>query len=339
MTGKEPVTQSTITGASPVNPARLTERAASMTAEERHLAYLRLSGGRPTSVYARKRALIRLAAWLEANGEEPRTAPSTSRRGPGLPMDRADFSKGLLDATPADLAAWRASLAVGDRAVVAYAGHVREFYRWCVAEGLITSNPAAGLPLPRLGRSLPRPIGEENLMDALATAPRRIRLMIVLAAWCGLRAREIALLRRECILETLTPPVLLVEAAAVKGGRAERVVPLSPFLLEEIALAGLPASGWVFRRMDGRPGPNAPWRVSQLCNRHLHRCGITDTLHSLRHRYGTQMYRSSRDLRMVQELLGHSDPATTAGYAAWDRAGAAEAANALPSPARLRAAK
>jgi len=280
-----------------------------MTTEEHHLNHLRLRGHTPASVYARKRALARLTAAL------------------AVP---------LLSAGSGDLADWRASLTVGDDAVVAYVSHIRSFYDWCVAEGLRAENPAAGLPVPRLGRRLPRPIAEADLMDALAAAPRRIRLMIVLAAWAGLRACELALLRRECIMDTVTPPVLLIAGNATKG-RNERIVPLSSFVLEEIRLARIPSSGHVFRRMDGRPGPNEPWRVSQLVNRHLHRHGIGATLHSLRHRYGTQFYRASgRDLRLTQETMGHARPETTAGYTLTDNPEAAAAAEGLPVPARLR---
>ena len=242
----------------------------------------------------------------------------------------------LLDATPAMLEHWRAGLRTGDEATVHYVSHARSFYAWALKRHLIETNPAAALPVPRLGRRVPRPIAEDALMTALAAAPRRVRCWLVLAAWCGLRAREIALLRLENILETAAPPVLIIAAGATKG-HSERVIPLSAFVLAELAAARLPASGFVFRRADGRPGPNEAWRVSQLANRHLHECGVTDTLHSLRHRFGTMAYRASRDLRAVQELLGHQNPSTTAGYAAWDRAAAAAAVEAIPAPARLRA--
>ena len=275
---------------------------------DEHLEHLRLSGHTKATIYSRRRALARMEAAL-----------------PGS----------LLDATPAMLERWRASLTTGDEATVAYVSHAKSFYDWAISRGLIASNPAANLPVPRLGRRLPRPIAEDDLMTALAAAPRRVRCWLVLAAWCGLRAREIALLRRENILETASPPVLIVAASATKG-RSERVIPLSAFVLAELAAARLPSSGYVFRRGDGRPGPNEAWRVSQLANRHLHECGIADTLHQLRHRCGTMAYRASRDLRAVQELLGHSSPSTTAGYAAYDRAALAAAVEALPVPGRLR---
>jgi integrase len=279
-----------------------------MTTEEHHLGHLRLRGHTPTSIYARKRALARLTAAL------------------AVP---------LLSATAADLADWRASLTVGDQAVVAYVSHVRSFYGWAVKEGLIAENPADALPVPRLARRVPRPVSEQDLMEALAAAPRRIRCWLVLAAWCGLRTKEVALLRVENILVTASPPVLIVAADATKG-RTERVVPLSAFVLAELAAARLPASGYAFRRMDGRPGPNEPWRVSQLANKHLHECGVQSTLHALRHRFGTETYRASRDLRAVQELLGHASPSTTAAYAAYDRPLARAAVDALPVPERLR---
>ena len=157
------------------------------------------------------------------------------------------------------------------------------------------------------------------------------------AAWCGLRAKEIALLRRECVLDTGRPPVLLVAADATKG-RTERVVPLSGFVLSELALAGLPGSGWAFRRRDGQHGPNTPGLVSKIANEYLRSCGVNATLHQLRHRFGTQAYAGTRDLLVVQGLMGHANPSTTAGYAAYADADAAAAVEAIPVPPRLAVA-
>ena len=54
-------------------------------------------------------------------------------------------------------------------------------------------------------------------MHALQLAPPRIRPWLVLAAWCGLRAKEIALLRAESVMTSARPPVLLVTAEATQG--------------------------------------------------------------------------------------------------------------------------
>jgi len=169
-------------------------------------------------------------------------------------------------------------------------------------------------------------------MLAMETAPPRIRLWMVLAAWCGLRSCEIAGLLRESIMDTATPPVLIVTCETAKGGHTERVIPLSAFVLAELAAVRLPNSGFAFRRYDGLAGPNQPWRVSQLVNRHLRRHGITATLHQLRHRMLSLSYQQTLDLRLVQDLAGHADPRTTAGYAAFANASAVKAVNALPAP-------
>jgi site-specific recombinase XerC len=79
--------------------------------------------------------------------------------------------------------------------------------------------------------------------------------------------------------------------------------------------------------------------VSQLANQHLHACGSAATLHQLRHWFGTETYRARRDLRVVQELLGHASPMSTAGYAAYDQADQVAVVSALPVPRGLRVVK
>ena len=270
----------------------------------RHLEYLRLRGLADGTIDARRRALTRMI--------------------PALPRP-------LLYSTPADLLAWRAALQIGPEAIRTYVSHAHQFYAWAVSAGLLTRNPADALPVPRKTRRLPRPISERDLMAVLATAPARIRIWLVLAAWVGLRAKEIALLRVESIAISAKPPFVLIEVDATKG-RSERIVPLSAFAVAEIVSANLPEHGYAFGRLDGQGGPNGPWTVSKVCNRYLHECGVSATLHQLRHRFGTQAYRYRRDLRAVQELLGHRSPATTAVYADYDRAEATAAVQSIPTP-------
>jgi integrase len=269
-----------------------------------HLEHLRLRGLAAATVYERRKALARMQNVIPVP---------------------------LLQATEADLMAWRAGLKLSDYATSAYVSHAKEFYRWAAGQGLIASSPAARLPVPPRRRGLPRPISEKDLTTALDAAPPRVRPWLVLAAWCGLRAREITYLRREDILDHAEPPVLMVSRRAGKGGR-ERIIPLSGFVLAELEAARLPASGWAFPRCDGQPGPNAPWRVSQLANETLHAAGVPLSLHCLRHRMLTMTYGATRDLRLTQEIAGHASPQTTAGYAAYNQASAVAAMEAIPVP-------
>jgi integrase/recombinase XerC len=274
-----------------------------------HLSWMRLRGLSEATVYGRLRALTRMSALIPVP---------------------------LLEAETGHLMAWRVRLDMTDAAVGVYVGHARSFYDWCVTSGLRADNPATILPIPRLGRRLPRPISEADIMAALACAPPRIRPWLVLAGWCGLRAKEIALLRRSSILETAAPPVLIIAADATKG-RTEHVVPLCAFAVAELGAARLPKHGYAFRRYDGRPGANSAAQVSHLCNEHLHDCDVAATLHQLRHRFASRAYGHGHDLRAVQEMLGHASVTSTAGYAAYDQPSAQAAVEAIPVPKRLRA--
>lgn len=231
----------------------------------------------------------------------------------------------LLAATTTDLERWldgHVTRGLGQATRVSYTANLRTFFAWCHRRGLIEHDPAAEIPLPRRPHGRPRPISEPDLALALATADTLVRAWLVLGAYCGLRAMEIALVRREDVLDDLDPPMLDVPEG--KGGKP-RKVPLPPEVLTELAphLTGRRGRLWDTRDPD-RPGYN----VSILVNEHLRELGIARTCHSLRHRYGTRTYQLSQDLRLVQELMGHSSPTTTAVYTQFsqDRAAAVVAA-------------
>ena len=267
---------------------------------------------------------------LTLRGLSPRYTAATRRT---LARVAAALPVPLADADGADLLAWRTALTAGPATIGIYVSCVRGFYAWALDTGIVTGDPAAAVPVPKRPQLLPRPIAEDRLLDALARAPRRIRLCIVLAAWAGLRACEIACLRVECIVPG-TSPYLIITADATKGSR-ERIVPLSGFVMAEIAAAGLPRRGWAFPRRDGRAGPCQPWMISHLCNDHLHGCGYPDTLHSLRHRFGTLTCRSE-GLRTTMGLMGHRHPSSTVIYVAFSDPSGRAAVESLPVPRKAR---
>lgn len=269
-----------------------------------HEKYLKNKNRSGVTIYHRHCTLARLAAAL------------------GVP---------LLEATPEQLYEWRDSLHLAPGTVYAYVSHVRAFYDWAVKAKLIPSNPVADVPVPKLPRRHPRPITETELQHAIDHAPGRVRVWLMLASMCGLRAKEIALLQADCIRLYDDHPHLKISFDATKGS-TERIVPLHPYAVAELQHADLPAAGYVFRKLDDTP--ITPNLVSKLSNQHLHALGITDTFHSLRHRFGTRAYGVEFNLRAVQELLGHSRIDTTAGYAAVDSTALSRTVNAIPAPER-----
>jgi integrase len=268
-----------------------------------HLAELRLRGLRATTIEQRQRVLRRLA---RHSGVDPADATTEQVRA-------------FLERIPTP----------SSRATEL--SHLRQFYRWAVIAGVCATDPTLPIPRPRVPRRLPRPMPESDIVVALASAPERVYPWLLLAGWAGLRACEIARLRADDVWTTTEPPMLSIGEG--KGG-GQSMVPLSDFLALELAELGLPSRGWLFPRRDGRPGPTPPHIVSQLSNRHLRAVGVGHTLHSLRHRFGTEAYRQSRDLRLVQELMRHASPVSTAGYTRVVAVEGAGIVNRLPAPQR-----
>lgn len=264
-----------------------------------HLDHLRLRDLAPTHVLARQRAVERLAGHLE------RDAATATRE------DLLDYLPRLPRTT--------------NRSRYAEHSHLSCFFAWAAEEGHVERNPMRSVPRPKLHRLLPRPMSEEDTHVAIDSAPPRIRVWLVLAAYQGLRACEIAALHRSDVLDTAPTPVLIAHGK----GRKDRVVPMGERALVELRAFGMPSRGPLFVRQDGRPGQTAAHRVSVVSNEYLHGLGITDTLHSLRHRFATRTYAATQDVLVVAALLGHEDPATTAGYAAYSNAATVAAVRAL----------
>lgn len=268
-------------------------------AHARHLEHLRNRGLAPVYIDQRRRALRGLVHF---------------------------FDRPLLDISADDLQRWQSTALVTrttGRSRNTLLTHVREFYRWAHAQELTTDDRGRHLIRAKAARLVPRPIGEASLAIALQMAPTRVRPMLYLAAYEGLRACEIARLRREDVRDADSPCTLVVLG---KGGK-ERVLPASAQVLLELEAHGMPNRGPIFRMYDSTGHPTAqpitPHRVSAACNAYLADVKGGATLHQLRHRFASQALRcSGGDLRLVQELLGHSSPATTAIYTQWatDRA-------------------
>lgn len=219
----------------------------------------------------------------------------------------------LLDSTTEELRNWLDRHQLTAKTRYSYISHLASFWAWALAEERADRNPTLRLSRPKLRRSLPRPIATEDLLTLINQAPNaEIRAMVTLAGYAGLRCMEIAGLDASDIMEHGKPPVLIVTHG--KGDRP-RVVPIPIAIIAALKAHSIPAYGPVFR--DELDDSLPAWKVSHIIRAHMQACGVTGSAHQLRHAYGTEVYRRSHDLRLTQELMGHSSPATTAGYTAW----------------------
>lgn len=182
---------------------------------------------------------------------------------------------------------------------------LRSWLRWAHSVRALPDLPdSSSLDVPRVPRRKPRPLDDAVIVAALDACDELTALMILLGREAGLRRAEIARVHTD---DLLPGGELLVHG---KGGR-QRVVPLSAMLAER--LRRLP-SGWAF---PAGCDPSRPVRPSLVGNR-VARALQVGSAHQLRHTFATACYRSQRDILAVQELLGHSNVATTMGYVALD---------------------
>lgn len=190
----------------------------------------------------------------------------------------------------------------------AYRSDLRVFFAWLVDKGLLDESPAAKVATIRVPKSLPRPLEVSEVLGALTFGPRRVRRMIGLALFAGLRCHEIASLHAEDIWLHGEPPVVVVRHG--KGGK-DRSVPMHPDLVS--LLRDIPTSGPVF---PGRNTPTMrPYSVSSAILRHLRTAGIDGTPHQIRHTFCTALARQSGgDLVLVATMAGHESTDTTMGY-------------------------
>ena len=231
---------------------------------------------------------------------------------------------GVLEADAETIQRFLDGRAIGARARYTYLSNLHTFYAWAIRAGHTGVDPTGDIRRPRFAAGKPRPIHGDDLKVALALADPATGLILAAAAYAGLRCCEIARLAGADIRCDLAEPLLF---AYGKGGR-ERTIPLHPELLAALERHGIPRTGPILRRADGRAMP--AWLVSHTVNEYLHGLGIAATAHQLRHWFGTQTYATSNhDLIMVAGLMGHASVRTTQIYADFDRAGAYAAVAAL----------
>lgn len=242
------------------------------------------------------------ALWMRAIGRSDRTV--ITRTGQVRRMCRVAGLDDPAAVATSDVVAWLATCSNAWTRYT-YSSSVRAWCAWLVDAGIRDDDPTARLPKPRSPRGVPRPV-PWSVIDTLMADPPSVRCYayVALAAYAGLRVHEIAKVRGEDV--DTEAGWLYVDG---KGG-VHAAVPLHPVL--GILAQGMPPAGWWFPGVDA--GHVRAHNVSLTVSKALHRHSGDGTAHRLRHSFGTEVLRSSRDLRVTQELLRHQSPATTAVY-------------------------
>ena len=199
----------------------------------------------------------------------------------------------------------------------------RRFYGYLFQEEIISTNPTEKISMPKIGKSLPKLLTEEEVLK-LIKAPNskkplgfRDRTMLEILYATGLRVSELVSLKQADV--NLNQGYVRV----MGKGSKERLVPmgniakrrLKNFLDGPITeILGERQSEFLFpTKTSKHMSRQAFW---QIIKKYSKKVGIKSDLspHSLRHAFATHLINHGADLRVVQMLLGHSDLSTTQIY-------------------------
>jgi integrase/recombinase XerD len=200
---------------------------------------------------------------------------------------------------------------------------MRSFYRYLRREGLIAYDPTASLRGPRKTAKLPDVLTRDEVLRLLRApegrtpAALRDRALLELMYACGLRASEATGLEVDDI--DLREQML---RARGKGSK-ERVVPIGRDAIAALRvyaeqgrpeLVGLLNESHVF--VNSRGAGLTRQGLYKIIKGHAQAVGLGDRVspHTLRHTFATHVLSGGCDLRVLQEMLGHADVATTQVY-------------------------
>lgn len=227
------------------------------------------------------------------------------------------FGKPLDTVTRSDIEEWLARMNAGAATKRQRLSTVRGLFRWALIEGLIERDPTVQIKSPRQPRRVPRCLPDSALRRTiLACSSARESVMVHLMLEEGLRAKEVAGLELADV--DLNEGILTVRNG--KGGH-QRVLPvaqntaraISRYLLER----GHGAGPLIVTQDPGRWGRLAPISaryVVKLVADVMHRAGVAESGHALRHSFARDLLEGGANLRDVQTALGHSSIATTQVY-------------------------
>lgn len=197
---------------------------------------------------------------------------------------------------------------------------LKSFFKFLVREGVLKASPARLVSSPRQAKHLPEFLSVDeafSLMESpegIGFLAQRDRAILELLYSCGLRVAELSGLNTEDV-------DMKERLVRVKGkGKKERIVPigrkaisaLKSYMVERLILKK-PGEAIFLSRKGTRLKDRGVRRIVAKYARQVALRGKVSP-HTLRHTFATHLLQSGADLRVIQELLGHSSLSTTQKY-------------------------
>lgn len=201
---------------------------------------------------------------------------------------------------------------------------LKTFCKFLYTEKLIDTNPHILITAPKTGRKLPITLTRREADTLITTSPLknekwpcRLKAILELMYGCGLRISELLIIRISDL--NMTNALIKIHG---KGSK-DRIVPVhqlaiaavSDYLdLERPQLVSAASQDILFINEKGKPFSRQSMYLMIKAQITLSQIQPKATPHTLRHSFATHLLEGGADLREVQELLGHTDIATTQIY-------------------------
>jgi integrase/recombinase XerC len=197
---------------------------------------------------------------------------------------------------------------------------IRSFFKFLYREGYKKSNPAKLVSNPKISKLLPRFLSVDDAFslvekpEGAGFASARDRAILELLYSSGIRVSELSGLNVDDI--NIKEGLLKVKGK----GRKERIVPVGSKALDAIKsymVERIPLKGKDKALFLNRTGTRLTDRgVRRIVVKYARLIGIDGQIgpHALRHTFATHLLHGGADLRVIQELLGHSSLSTTQKY-------------------------
>ena len=209
-----------------------------------------------------------------------------------------------------------------NKTVARFISSLRTFYKFLIIEKIVTKNPLENIELPKLNKSLPKTLDEEDIDKLLNIKLTdnysfRNKAMIELMYATGLRVTELINLKIQDI------DINMALLRTMGKGSKERIIPIGDYALHYLELYILnyrdsmlkkEYKDYLFLNNNGKQ------MTRQGFFKILKKIAVENEIekdfspHTLRHSFATHLLNHGADLRSIQELLGHSDISTTQIY-------------------------
>lgn len=211
---------------------------------------------------------------------------------------------------------------INERSIARNISSIKSFYKFLIIEKVITDNPSDSINLPKLGKKLPNTLSEEDInklldIKLIDNYSYRNKAMIELMYATGLRVSELINLKvydinlNEAMVKTMG-----------KGSK-ERIIPLGDYALNALKKYIYEYRSTFFKKevndylfLNNHGEKITRQGFFKIIKKIARDQGINKDFspHTLRHSFATHLLKHGADLRIIQELLGHSDVSTTQIY-------------------------